>query len=69
LDADVEQLAGYLAEIHEVFTGEPPDSMTGRAVDVEFLLARSPRPIVIVQARPYTVTWPRGRRYQDTRGK
>jgi hypothetical protein len=64
--AEIERLHGYLATIHEGFTGDSPDDfMNGRAVDVEFLIAGTPRRVVIVQARPYTVVWAGDRRYPD----
>ncbi|XXF76291.1 PEP/pyruvate-binding domain-containing protein [Myxococcaceae bacterium GXIMD 01537] len=67
-DSDLEQLQGYLSTIHNAFTGDVL-GLSGRAVDVEFLLLREPRRIVIVQARPYTVSWEGGRRMKDEAGR
>ena len=66
-DADIEQLHGYLATIHKDFTRDEL-GLSGRAVDVEFLLVREPRRVVIVQARPYSVSWEGDRRIRDEAG-
>jgi hypothetical protein len=67
-DEDLEQLHGYLATIHKDFTRDAL-GLSGRAVDVEFLLVREPRRVVIVQARPYSVSWEGDRRLRDETGK
>jgi phosphoenolpyruvate synthase/pyruvate phosphate dikinase len=48
-------LAQRLVEIQHHFNGEDPDDP--HAMDVEFLLAGATRRLVIVQARPYRMTW------------
>lgn len=58
--AQVEELAKYLAAIQTTFRGAD-FSLTGRAMDVEFLVTGAGR-VVIVQARPYRVTWSGDRR-------
>src|SRR4029078_13529782 len=54
---DVEELQGHLGIPHRAFTDKEPDSQSGRAIDVEFLVRKTAPRIVIVQARPYKVTW------------
>lgn len=65
-DPVVEELAAHLSKIHAAFTGDPFGA-SGRAVDVEFLVRPEAPRIVIVQARPYTVSWSKDRvwRYAD----
>ena len=64
---DVKRLVKALDVIHVAFTGDTY-KMSGNAVDVEFLLSGPTREVVIVQARPYTITWKGDRRYLDTEG-
>ncbi|WP_224248446.1 PEP/pyruvate-binding domain-containing protein [Hyalangium gracile] len=67
-DEDVEKLSTALGIIHNAFTQDGL-GVSGRAVDVEFLLVREPRRVVIVQARPYTVTWEGDRVWRDETGR
>ena len=67
-DAAVEELAAHLSTLQTAFTNDSFGA-SGRAVDVEFLVRRSAPKIVIVQARPYTVTWSDERRWRDENGK
>ena len=61
---EVEELAGYLKTIHKALTGVD-HGMSGHAVDVEFLVtAAQPRRVLIVQARPYLVSWTGDRRWK-----
>ena len=64
--AQVEELAKYLTIIQGTFTVIDA-TITGKAVDVEFLVDSSGR-VVIVQARPFTVTWKGDRRWMITSG-
>ena len=64
----VEELHRHLAVLHRAFTGDDPDAITGHAVDVEFLVRSTPPRIVIVQARPYDVTWAPERLWRDADG-
>ena len=64
----VEELQRHLAVLHRAFTGDDPDDVTGHAVDVEFLVRATPPRIVIVQARPYDVTWAPERLWRDADG-
>lgn len=62
--AEVEELAGHLSIVHTSMGG----SVTGlgaRAADVEFLVAKTGR-VIIVQARPYTMRWDGDRRWSVT---
>lgn len=61
VDPQVEALARYLEAIHVAMTGEQ-QTLTGRAVDVEFLVGKNGT-IYIVQGRPYFLTWTGERRY------
>jgi len=54
--------------VPRAFTDGDPDAGSGRAVDVEFLVRRTPPFIVIVQARPYDVTWGSDRLWRDEDG-
>ena len=65
---DLARMRVALAAIHEGFTGDTY-GMSGRAVDVEFLVAGPKREVVIVQARPYEVAWVKERRWLDDRGE
>lgn len=65
---DLGRLKGALRSIHLAFTGDDY-GMSGRAVDVEFLIAGPSREVVVVQARPFTMQWPRDRRWLDDEGK
>ena len=65
---DVEGLTTALDAIHTSFTGDRY-GMSGKAVDVEFLLAGPDRHVVIVQARPYTVEWRGDRRWLNDDGR
>lgn len=65
---DLSRMRTALAAIHEGFTGDTY-GMSGKAVDVEFLVAGPRREVVIVQARPYEVAWVKERRWLDDRGQ
>jgi hypothetical protein len=67
-DADVEALVKALTMIHILFTGDAAGT-SGKAVDVEDLVVGPKRRIVIVQARPYTVTWSGDCRWLDADGE
>jgi hypothetical protein len=67
-DAVVEELQRDLAVIHRAFTDDRPDGVSGHAVDVEFLVRRTAPRIVIVQARPFDVTWSSDRLWRDEDG-
>ncbi len=67
-DAEIEQLRAHLTVIHQRFGGDPY-VLNGRAVDVEFVVGGSPRRVIIVQARPYTMNWPGDRRWYDEQGQ
>jgi hypothetical protein len=60
---EVEELARQMTIIHKAFTGEE-DGTSGRAVDIEFLVASPSRKVLIVQARPYALTWAGDRRWK-----
>ena len=64
----VEELRRHLAVLHRAFTDDDPDSPTGHAIDVEFLVRRTPPRIVIVQARPFDVSWGPDRLWRDADG-
>ena len=66
---EIEELRGYLSILHRAFTDKRPDTTTGRAIDVEFLVRKTAPRIVIVQARPYQVTWSRDRLWIDEDGQ
>jgi hypothetical protein len=69
LDAkDLAAMKDALSVIHLAFTGDSY-GMSGRAVDVEFLIAGPERRVVIVQARPFTVEWAKERRWLDDDGR
>lgn len=53
-DLEAKAMASQLVDIHDEFTGERVGGE--RAVDVEFLIRKN-RELVIVQARPYKMTW------------
>jgi hypothetical protein len=67
-DAVVEELRRDLAVIHRAFTDDYPDGVSGHAVDVEFLVRRAAPRVVIVQARPFDVTWSADRIWRDEDG-
>ena len=67
-DAVVEELQKHLTALHVAFTGDPLGAR-GKAVDVEFLVRKSAPKIIIVQARPFDVTWVGDRRWLDQDGK
>jgi hypothetical protein len=67
-DAVVEELQRDLAVIHRAFTDDYPDGVSGHAVDVEFLVRRTAPRVVIVQARPFDVTWSADRIWRDEDG-
>lgn len=54
-EGEIVEIARVLSAIQRHFHGD--DWQTGRAMDVEFILAGPARRLVVVQARPYTVTW------------
>lgn len=60
---EVEELVGYLEKIHVELTGDSL-GVTGQAVDVEFLVEAPSRKVLIVQARPYSLTWSGDRRWK-----
>lgn len=66
--ADLKSLGDALTAIHVGFTGDSY-GMSGRAVDVEFLLAGPSRQVVVVQARPFEVVWTKDRRWLDDDGR
>jgi rifampicin phosphotransferase len=53
-DGEALALSHAMEAIHDEFVGDPIGS--AKAVDVEFLV-RANRQLVIVQARPYTMSW------------
>jgi hypothetical protein len=57
---EVTALAQLLGSIQSHFFGSVP-WQTGQAMDVEFLFAGADRHPVIVQARPYRISWDEGR--------
>ena len=65
-EKEIKVLVGYLEKIHEEFTGDS-FGMTGQAVDVEFLVEAPSRKVLIVQARPYSLTWGGDRRWKYAR--
>jgi hypothetical protein len=65
----VDELRQHLFVLHRAFTGVDPDAIDGRAVDVEFLVRRTAPRIVIVQARPFDVTWSADRLWRDAEGE
>lgn len=65
---DIKRLSEALDIIHNGFTGDSY-GMSGRAMDVEFLVAGPSREVVIVQARPYKIDWTPERRWLDDEGK
>jgi hypothetical protein len=67
-DPVVEELRRHLTVLHRAFTDKDVDDITGRAVDVEFLVRRAAPRIVIVQVRPFEVTWPKERLWRDADG-
>jgi hypothetical protein len=66
--ADIIHLTAALKVVHLDFTHDDY-GMSGNAVDVEFLLAGASHEVVIVQARPFTVSWPQDRRWLDDTGR
>lgn len=60
---EIKDLVGYLEAIHAAFTGDS-FGMSGEAVDVEFLVEAPSRKVLIVQARPYSLTWGGDRRWK-----
>ncbi len=67
-DEVVEELQKHLTAIHVAFTGDSFGAR-GKAVDVEFLVRKSTPKIIILQARPFDVTWVGDRRWLDQDGK
>lgn len=65
---DLKNMRTALRLIHDGFTGDTY-GMSGKAVDVEFLVTKDKREIVVVQARPFTVEWSKDRRWLDDSGK
>jgi hypothetical protein len=65
-EKEIKELVGYLETIHQAFTGDS-FGMTGEAVDVEFLVEAPSRKVLIVQARPYSLTWGGDRRWKYAR--
>jgi phosphoenolpyruvate synthase/pyruvate phosphate dikinase len=62
-DAEVRALSAILQRLHNHFV--PKWRGPANAVDVEFLIAGEDRHVVILQARPYTVTYGPGQRMED----
>jgi hypothetical protein len=62
-DADLRVLADVLGKLHSHFMRH----WKGRAnaVDVEFLIAGADRHVLVLQARPYRVTYAKGQRLDD----
>jgi hypothetical protein len=67
-DEVVMELKKRLDAVHIAFTNDPAGA-SGRAVDVEFLVRRTAPRVVLVQARPFTVTWSDDRRWLDADNK
>jgi len=67
-DPALEELRQDLVVLHRAFTGGDPEDPSGHAVDVEFLVRRAAPFIVIVQARPFDVTWGPDRLWRDEDG-
>ncbi|HXS24742.1 MAG TPA: PEP/pyruvate-binding domain-containing protein [Gemmatimonadales bacterium] len=67
-DSVVEELERDLDVVHRAFTGDDPDAISGHAVDVEFLVRATAPRVVIVQARPFEVTWSADRLWLDRGG-
>ena len=65
-ETEVRALAVVLRQLHEHFLPKWPEP--ANAVDVEFLIAGEDRHVVILQARPYTVTYTPGQRMDDEDG-
>ena len=63
VESELRAPATVLRRLHEHFLPRWPG--TANAVDVEFLLAGADRHVVILQARPYTVTYGPGQRLED----
>ena len=61
-DDEAMTLGGLLDKVHEHFVGDAP-WQTSMAMDVEFLVAKDTRRIVLLQARPYRLSWTEGRGY------
>lgn len=61
-ELDLLHLTNVLRVLHEHFV--PRWSGDANAVDVEFLVAGEDRHIVVLQARPYTVRWGEGQRWE-----
>jgi hypothetical protein len=60
--AEIEKLADVLVRLHDHFV--PRWRGPANAVDVEFLIAGEDRHVVILQARPFTVTYGPGQRME-----
>ncbi len=65
---DLERLRAALRRIHDAVTSDP-SGLSGRAVDVEFLLSGAGREVCIVQARPFDAAWTKERRWLDDDGR
>jgi hypothetical protein len=62
-DADLRRLSDVLQALHEHFMRTW--RRRANAVDVEFLVAGDDRRVIVLQARPYRVTYARGQRIDD----
>jgi hypothetical protein len=67
-DPVIHELQRHLTVLHRAFTDDLPDGVSGHAIDVEFLVRRTAPRIVIVQARPFDVTWSSDRLWRDEDG-
>ena len=61
-ELDLLHLTNVLGVLHAHFT--PRWTAGANAVDVEFLVAGEDRHVVVLQARPYTVRWGEGQRWE-----
>jgi hypothetical protein len=62
-DADLRHLSDVLQALHAHFMRVW--RRRANAVDVEFLVAGADRRVIVLQARPYRVTYARGQRIDD----
>src|SRR5262249_14970318 len=62
-DREIEELAAHLTIIQKAVTAEEV-ARSGQAVDVEFLVAAPSRKVLIVQARPYPLSWSGDRKWK-----
>ena len=60
---EIEELAAVLQALHDHFT--PYWADRANAVDVEFLIAGPDRDVIVLQARPFSVVYRDGQRWED----